>query len=706
MLLSVDKDLFSYKKIVGVDIETWDGKRGGSLDPFSGKIALVQMAFEDGDIRLYRPWDKDFKDVVEILEDKDTLKIGHNFKFDLKFFYVNGIFPYPVFDTMIASQIIYAGIGEPDDISEQLEALKKDLSTEDVPIFEISAKKKTKATRFLHSLQAVLKRELGVYIGKDVQNSNWGVEKLSDSQIEYAKNDVKYLINLAKVLWAKIKSANLERVAFLEMQFLEVLAMLELTGIKIDREGWKKKIELEEQELKKLESELKKEIYYKYVAPKNNELMSSLFEDDSTKYEKINLNSPLQMAKIFGLPNVSKTTLQKISDETIKKYIDYKKKAKLVTTYSEEYLNNLSSNNRLRSDYSQTKTATGRISSSSPNLQNVPSWFKKYIRAEEGYIPVFADYSQVELRILAYLSGDEGMIDSCNSKDMHSENARKIFKIPPDAPVPPELRKKAKTVSFAIPYGSSAFGLVERGMFSTLEEAEESINLFFEQFPKVREFLERNATSATKGITRDAIGRVRNYEVPYISSKEEESYQEMVEFFKDLGHSFSKLVRSFDHETILRVYNVDKEAFKYAISYLEKQSEISKIRREGQNHPIQATSASITKTAMVDLLKFLSLTGYGYMTLTVHDSIFFEIRKDYIFDALPKIKEIMEKAGEKVVPGIITPVDIEVGEKIEKVCSKCGQTKEINRYEVLLEERILIDYLKDDFICEECSVNP
>lgn len=150
------------------------------------------------------------------------------------------------------------------------------------------------------------------------------------------------------------------------------------------------------------------------------------------------------MSKIFGLPNVSKLTLERIDDPTIKKYVEYKKKAKLVTTYSKEYLEKLTENNRLMSDYSQTKTATGRISSSNPNLQNVPSWFKRYITAEEGYIPVFADYSQVELRILAYLSGDEAMIDSCNSKDMHSENARKIYKIPPDQPVPPELRKKSK----------------------------------------------------------------------------------------------------------------------------------------------------------------------------------------------------------------------------------------------------------------------
>lgn len=698
-------DVLGYEKIVGIDIETWDGNRGGSLDPIKGKIALVQIAYDSNSIKLYRPWEPNFSEALEVLSNKDILKVGHNLKFDLKFFYMNNIFPSPIFDTMIASQIVYAGIGEPDDISQTIEALKKHMDEEIDFLFEdeiILAKKKTKSTYFSHSLQAVLKRELNVFLPKDVQNSNWGAKILTPAQIEYAKNDVKYLVNLAKKLWMKIVAKELQPVAKLEMEFLKVLVMLELIGIKIDKEGWKEKIEKEREELVLLEKELKQEIKKKYShnIPKKS-LQAGLFGLEEE--EDINLNSSLQMAKIFGLPNVSKLTLTKIQDETIQKFVKYKQKAKLVNTYSKEYLEKLDKNNRLRSDYSQTKTATGRISSSSPNLQNVPAWFKKYIIAEPGYVPVFADYSQVELRILAYLSEDEQMIESCNSKDMHSENARKIFNIPPDQPVPSDLRKKAKTVSFAIPYGSSPIGLVERGMFSSVAEAKEAISLFFKQFPKVQKFLEENASLAEKlGETKDAIGRIRLYTPETISKNEEEAFT----IAKISANMFGLEIRELmdlDYKDLSKKLKISETLAKETLSYWEKQRSLAKIRREGQNHPIQATSASITKTAMVDLLKYLLITGYGYMTLTVHDSVFFEIRKEYLFEAVKGIKEIMEQAALKVIPGMIAPVDVEVGEKIEVSCVRCGNKEERSRYELDFSNRVIIDYRTEPYMCSACS---
>jgi len=692
-----------YKRIIGIDIETSSPEGKGSLDPVTGKIALVQVSEEvEGKtvVNLYRPWEENFKEVVKILEDPNILKVGHNLKFDLSFFYMNNIFPEPIFDTMIASQILYAGNDEPDDISEVLEAIKEDMQSPQEWLLEVVGKKKTKATRFSHSLQAVLKRELNVFLPKDVQHLNW-LGPLSEAQKEYAINDVKYLIPLARTLWKKLKSFDLEKVVNLEMKFLKVLVMLELVGVKIDREGWQKHIEKEKEELEKIEKDLKIEIYKKFLK-KDNQQTLSLFNEEEFYASKINLNSSLQMAKIFGLNDVSKLTLQKINDPTIQKYSEYKKKAKIVSTYAKEYLEKADFNDRIHSSYSQVRTATGRISSSSPNLQNVPPWFKKYIRAEKGYVPVFADYSQVELRILAYLSDDKKMIESCNSTDMHAANARKIFNIPEDQPVPSDLRKKAKTVSFAIPYGSSAAGLVMRGMFSSLEEAEETINLFYEQFPKVKEFLELNANKAEKGLTRDAIGRIRRYDVPYISSEEEDAYRMIKDVTYGSGVRFDDEIKTLGIDEFAKKYSLKKKYINLALSYINKKREINRIRREGQNHPIQATSASITKTAMIDLLEFLSLTGYGYMTLTVHDSVFFEIKEDYLFEAIPEIKRIMEQAGPKVFPGIVTPVDIEVGEKIVKICSSCGKEFEMNRFELDFEDYKIVDYLNENYVCSDC----
>lgn len=707
----MDRPLHQYRKLVGIDIETWDGKNKGSLDPFTGKIALVQIAHDKNNIEILRFNENTKPYIKSILEDATILKIGHNLKFDLKFFYVNKIYPVQLFDTMIASEIIYAGLNEPDSISKEIEANKKYLEIPIEELFEIHAEKQTKATRFSHSLIAVLQRELNIRINKDVQNSNWGAEVLTDEQIEYAKNDVKYLIPLAKHFWRKIKGKSLEKVFYLETEFLRVLALLEIVGIKIDRDGWQKHIEKAKEELIFLEKELKKEIYEKFVLPKKATPQASLFNDYDIESQSINLNSPLQMMKIFGLHSTSKLVLEKISDPTIQKYIEYRKHAKLVSTYSKEYLEKLDKRNRLHSDYSQTKTATGRISSSNPNLQNVPPWFKRYIIAEEGFVPVFADYSQVELRILAYLSGDEEFIRSCEAKDMHSENARKIFKIPPDQPVPKDLRKKAKTVSFAIPYGSSAIGLVQRGMFESVEEAEYVMKEFFSNFPKVKEFLEQCAESAANGLTRDAIGRIRNYDytIKHQFQKYEAAYELILPKIKNFRlDPVEDFVKIEDYKSFCQMYpnlkeRISEKEFNIVKKFFETKSKLNRIKREGQNHPIQATSASITKKAMVDLFYYLLSTGYGYMTLTVHDSIFFEVKKDKIFPAILEIKEIMEYAGSRILPGAKTPVDIEVGRKVDVICSKCQQVFETNEYYVDLKEKVFLHISQIDLVCEECK---
>jgi DNA polymerase-1 len=332
------------------------------------------------------------------------------------------------------------------------------------------------------------------------------------------------------------------------------------------------------------------------------------------------------------------------------------------------------------------------------------------IIAEEGYVPVFIDYSQVELRILAYLSGDASFIQSANSQDLHSENARKIFKIPDDQPVPKDLRKKAKTVSFAIPYGTSANGLYNRGFFDSLEEAKEAIQSFFESFPDVKRFLEENASSAVqRGYTRDAIGRIRRYQVPELDF-DINKYIDIYRAFMDMAVSmdlnkevFEMSYEEFKNTKLFVIFRLDKETFEKFAKISSYFSKISSIKREGQNHPIQATSASITKTALVRLFDYLVRTGYGYITLSIHDSIFFEIRKDKIFEAIRNIVRIMENSGKEIIGGN-TPVDVEVGTKMEFVCKKCGSAYLDNQFYIDIEKEIIIDRTLDDShnFCEEC----
>jgi len=699
------KDLHSYRKLVGIDIETFGEGTKGGLSPYSGDIALVQLAHDDGRVEILRLDQESYWYIKQILEDEEILKIGHNFKFDMKFFIKNKIYPREIFDTMIASGILYAG-ADVDEVSEFFEAVKEDMESEVERLFEIEAKKRTKSTRFSHSLQSVLKRELNVLLDKELQTSDWS-KPLTALQKEYAVKDVIYLIPLAKVLWDKILNEDLREVFLLESDLNIVLTYMELVGVKIDSNKWSERLKKEAEKLKTLEEELQKEIYHRFV--KKDNLSSPLFEDEG--YKQINLNSPVKLAKILGLKNVSKQTLEKASsDPTIQKLIEYKKLAKEVSTYSDEYLKKLNKWSRLTSEYYAVMTATGRISSRNPNLQNVPQWFKQMIIAEEGYVPVFIDYSQVELRILAYLSGDKSFIQSANSQDLHSENARKIFKIPDDQPVPKDLRKKAKTVSFAIPYGTSANGLYNRGFFDTLEEAKEAIQSFFESFPDVKRFLEENANSAVqRGYTRDAIGRIRRYQVPELDF-DINKYLDLYRAFMDMAASmdlnkeiFDMSYEEFKKTKLFEVFRIDKEMFEKFAKMNSYFSRISSIKREGQNHPIQATSASITKTALVRLFDYLVRTGYGYITLSIHDSIFFEIRKDKIFEAIKNIVRIMEESGKEIIGGN-TPVDVEVGTKMEFVCKKCGTNYLDNQFYIDLEKEIIIDRTLDSSnnLCEEC----
>ncbi|MEM3368795.1 MAG: DNA polymerase [Thermoproteota archaeon] len=709
------KALSEYKKIIGVDIETTDGNGKGSLDPFTGKIALVQIAHSNKNIELLRLNKDTYRYIKDLLEDPEVLKIGHNFKFDMKFFVKENIYPTEIFDTMIASEIYYTGSGV-DFVSEVVEATKKDAERADEALFEehlSTMRKRTKGTKFYHNLQAVLKRELNIFISKEMRTSDWSKE-LTPAQQEYAKSDVRYLEQLAFALWKKIKDRKLENIFFLETQLMEVLVFMELTGVKISREIWEKRLKETERKMLELEKELKLEIYKTYFSQNNQSGLFAELEEEQA--QNINLNSALQMKKIFGFENVSKLGIEKEKDNPIiQKFLLYKQLMKEVSTYSEGYLGRLNQYGRLTSDYSQTRTATGRISSSNPNLQNIPGWFKYTISAEPKRIPVFIDYSQVELRILAYLSQDESFIESTNSEDLHAANARKVFNIPEGVAVPKDLRKKAKTVSFAIPYGTSALGLVQRGFFDTLEEAQQAINSFYETFPKVKAFLDENAKSASElGYTRDALGRIRIYEIPTKPSEYDQYYEEYKLVYNLVREKEGKNIRDFlDYPTykefleksnseLTRVITEDKfKAFKKIINY---RMSISAIRREGQNHPIQATSASITKTALVRLFDYLTKTNRGVITLSVHDSIFFELNEEDIVSTIKVIKNIMEEAGKEIINGP-TPVDVEVGKKVELLCKKCGQTYTDNQYYLDLESEKIVDKLTQDTYnyCENCK---
>lgn len=172
-----------------------------------------------------------------------------------------------------------------------------------------------------------------------------------------------------------------------------------------------------------------------------------------------------------------------------------------------------------------------------------------------------------------------------------------------------------------IPYGASAMGIWQKGNTETLEEAEELVAAFFASFPQVKKFLDNSVVDAlTRGYTQDFYGRVRWYEIP------------------EAGKASEKAIKS-----------AQKAA-----------------ARQAQNHPIQSLSASVTKMAIRNLYRFLRKKGWGYMTLTIHDSIFFEIKEEFVDVAIPEILRIMEESAREIMPVLKAPADVDVGEKIVK----------------------------------------
>jgi DNA polymerase-1 len=247
----------------------------------------------------------------------------------------------------------------------------------------------------------------------------------------------------------------------------------------------------------------------------------------------------------------------------------------------------------------------------------------------------------MESRILAYAAGDENFIKAVNSEDVHWENAKNIFKLPENANKRDlfyvdffkrsisgdELRRMAKGVSFGIPYGISAIGLVSRGFAENEEQGQELIDGFLNQYPNVKRFLDRaKAEGLFNGYTQDSFGRIRWHQKP-------------------------KRGEASDEE----------------IKKIE-----SSIARRSQNHKIQSMSANITKMAIKDLYYYLKEKNYGKMVLTIHDSVFFEIDEDTAGVAIEEILRIMEGAGPKVHPGMVVPVDLDVGSKETRICDISG----------------------------------
>lgn len=623
---------FDINKIVSIDIETSNGRGSGSLDAFdpNSKISLIQTNI-NGEIVLHR-WNKKTRAFLEKLIEEGYTFVGQNFSFDLMWFLKKHGLKIPrIVDTMVQSQILNAGkewvIDDATRLSYRVEGTAEASDEVDSVLSENDdyvEEKERKSNRMLHNLVAVGWRYGRVKIIKDVGNSDWEREPLSPEQIRYAEEDVRHLPKIVKNQFAFAYQLGLYRVLELESRLLPANVNMAFNGVRINREKWEEAMRENQSTADALESKLNY-LYGMELAEREEEDGEYLMGAVAAAF---NVKSNEQLEKFYDIESADEATLSRIKHPLIKDTLAFKEAHKLASTYGKGFLKWVKDDGRIHSVLPQAETATGRYKSKNPNLQNIPpDMIKGMIEAEPGYLLATMDYSSVESRLLAYESNDPNFIKTVNALDLHWDTAKQIFGLPDDAPVDADLRKSAKGVNFGIPYGISGEGLAARGFARDAEHGEEIINKWLSRFSKVKDFLAQSVHEAlSRGYTQDSFGRIRWYPIPDRDTVSEDEY---------------RMARN-------------------------------SAKRQAQNHKIQSLSASITKQAIVDCYEYLEATGYGFLVLTVHDSIFFELKEEYAHIAAPALAKIMEDAGPKIVPRIIVPVDYDLGIQVKRKCKVSG----------------------------------
>jgi DNA polymerase-1 len=376
---------------------------------------------------------------------------------------------------------------------------------------------------------------------------------------------------------------------------------MEMEGIKIDTNAL---VEFSAELLEQL-LQLEKEIYADAGVEFN---INSPKQMGDVLFETLKLDEKAKKTKT-GQYATSEEVLQKLvyKHPVIQKILDYRGLQKLKSTYVDalpEMVNK--ETGKIHTTFSQAVAATGRLSSVNPNLQNIPiktakgrEVRKAFIPNEEGHVLLSADYSQVELRLIAELSGDAGMIEAFQSKqDIHSATASKVFGVPLEE-VSKEMRGKAKMVNFGIIYGISAFGLAQRLNISRTE-SKEIIDNYFMKYPRIREYMDESIENAKQTtFVKTLMGRKR--------------------YLKDIN-SANAVVRGY-------------------------------AERNAINAPIQGSAADIIKKAMIDIQKELDASNLkAKMVLQVHDELVFTVPVDEVELLKPIVKRGMENAVQTRVP--------------------------------------------------------
>ncbi|MDU1145448.1 DNA polymerase I [Aeromonas rivipollensis] len=558
-----------------------------SLDYMEARVVGVSFAIEPGKAA-YVPFGHDYLGaptqlteqqvlgkLKPLLEDPARPKIGQNLKYDRNVLQNHGIDLQGIaFDTMLESYVL-------------------------------------NSTASRHDMDSLARKYLGVDTISFEEIAGKGAKQLTFNQIEleqaapYAAEDADITLRLHQTLWGELsKQPELAKVfTEIELPLLPVLARMELMGTTIDP----KLLHQQSQEIEVRLAELERQAH---------ELAGQEF----------NLSSPKQLGEILfvklGLPVLKKTpkgapsTAEEVLAELAETYdlpcllMEHRGLAKLKSTYTDKLpLMIKPQTGRVHTSYHQAVAATGRLSSTDPNLQNIPVRNEQGRRIRQAFIPsagyklVAADYSQIELRIMAHLSGDQGLLTAfAEGKDIHKATAAEVFGVALDA-VTTDMRRSAKAINFGLIYGMSAFGLAKQ-LGIGRAEAQKYMDLYFERYPGVLEYMERTRQQAeAQGYVETLFGR-RLY-LPDIKSRN---------------------------------------------AGLRKAAE-----RAAINAPMQGTAADIIKRAMIAVDGWIRgiTDGSIHMLMQVHDELVFEIREEKLEEYIALIKEKMSAAAELHVPLVV-----------------------------------------------------
>lgn len=550
-----------------------------SLNEMEAELVGMSFCAQEG-LAYYIPLSENRAEALDTLaifqpffEAKTVMKVAHNFKFDYKILSLYGVrFDGLLFDTMIAHYLL-----NPDGRHGMDYLAEMYLNYTPVPIEEL--------------------------IGKKGKNQGNFREVPLELQREYAAEDADVTFQLYKLFAPQLEKENLQDLFYkIEMPLMRVLAKMELEGVALD-EAWLA------QESKDLEGDLKK-------------LEEKIFAVTGT----FNLNSPKQLGEILfeqlqldpkakktktGQYTTSEDVLQKLvnSHEIVPMILEYRTLQKLKSTYVDALPKQIDKDdNKVHTNFSQTTAATGRLASNNPNLQNIPirtprgQQIRGAFKADAGYKIISADYSQIELRLIADISEETNMIAAFQQGlDIHTSTASRLFGITPEE-VTKLQRSQAKTVNFGIIYGQGAFGLAEQTGLSR-KEAKDMIDAYFQSYPKLKEWMAGQMRKARQdGFVETLLGRRRH--------------------LKDINSSN---------------FTVRGHAERNAV-----------------NAPIQGSAADIIKIAMINIDRRLQEENLQTkMLLQVHDELIFETPEAEVDTAKALIKTEMENAVETKVPLLV-----------------------------------------------------